>query len=290
MLPQPACSLLAVCIASLPLAAFAQVSFPELSDARGYAAAHMSLAVSRGTQALYGNPATLSFDERFEMELSGAMDFTKNSYKFAGLGIANSKLGPVALASSYHLLSLGPPGERSMAHFLTMAVAIPIAEIFHIGLSGQHLIFGPQDAYLFNLNVGIGINLMGMFNISLSAHNLFSHSSVNMPRCFALSNALIIPRDDHSELMRFTLEMRGNVDSHKPGVMLGTSLEYLFIKEMTLRFGYAYDHVQRANLLGVGASYASTYGGVDLGYRYTFNKAHNHVLALTGRLNMPPYD
>ncbi|MCL2626889.1 MAG: hypothetical protein FWD46_08790 [Cystobacterineae bacterium] len=275
-------SFLVACLAAtLPLSALAQVPLHDVTEARGYGTANMNFAAGRGTQALYGNPAALSFDERFEVEGSGTLDFAKNSYKFFGLGVADSKAGPVAAALSYHLLSIGPSGERTTAHMLTLALAMPFAKVFHIGLSmRQHFVRGPLDSNPFNLNAGIGVTLTDIITVSLSGHNLIHSSSIDTPRYFVLSasgNILGIVA---------TAEMRGNFDNHKSRFTWGGSLEYTFVGMLAVRGGYAYDQVQKASILGVGMGFSAPGGGVDLGYRHTFGGAQNNVLALTGRVNI----
>ncbi|MCL2259347.1 MAG: hypothetical protein FWC18_05945 [Cystobacterineae bacterium] len=274
-------SLFAASLLALPLSALAQISLHDVMEARGYGTANMNLAASRGTQGLYGNPAALSFDERFEVEVSGTLDFAKNSYKFLGVGVADSKAGPVAAALSYHFVSTGPSGERSSAHLLTLAVAMPFAKIFHIGISGrQHFVRGPVNSNPFNLNAGIGLTLTDIMTVSFSGHNLVNSSKIHTPRYFVLSGSGSILG------IVATVEMRGNFNEHKSRFTWGGSLEYTFLGMLAVRGGYAYDQVQKANILGVGAGFSAPGGGVDLGYRHTFGGAKNNVLALTGRINI----
>ncbi|MCL2013221.1 MAG: hypothetical protein FWG75_10605 [Cystobacterineae bacterium] len=279
MVPNSFFSFLAVCVVSLPLSALAQVPLNDVAEARGYGTANMSLAASRGTQALYGNPASLSFDERFEMEASGTLDFAKNSYKFIGLGVADSKAGPVAAGLSYHLVSVGPKEERSTAHLLTLGVAMPFAKVFHLGVSGrQHFVRGPEKSNPFNLNAGIGVTLTEVLTLSFSGHNLINTSKIHTPRYFVLSACGDILG------IKATAEMRGHFNDKKSRFTWGASLEYAFLGMLALRGGYAYDQVQKASILGVGAGFSVPTGGVHLGYRHTFGETKNNVLALTGHM------
>jgi opacity protein-like surface antigen len=275
-------SLLAVCLASFSLPALAQIPLNDVAEARGYGMANMLFAASRGTLALYANPASLSFDERVEIEGSGTLDFANNSYKFFGIGVADSKAGPVAAALSYHLVSTGPSEARTTAHLLTLAVAVPIAKMFHIGLSGrQHFVRGPQNSNPFNLNAGIGLTLLeNVLSLSASAHNLINTSSIDIPRYFVLSGSGNILG------LIATAEMRGNFNDNQSRFTWGGSLEYTFLEMLAVRGGYAYDQVQKASILGVGLGFSASGGSVDLGYRYTFGGMKNNVLALTGRIHI----
>ena len=244
--------------------------------------ANMYYAAARGTQALYGNPATLSFDERFEVEGSGTLDFAKNSYKFFGVGIADSKAKPVSAALSYHMVGLGPSEARATAHLLTLAVAVPVAKVFHLGLSGrQHFVRGDgYKANPFNLNAGLGLTLLeNLLSLSASAHNLIKTSSVDIPRYFVLSAS--------GKLLGLvaTAEMRGNFNDDKSRFTWGGSLEYTFLGMLAMRGGYAFDQLQKASILGAGLGLFAALGSVDLGYRHTFGGAKNNVLALTGHLH-----
>jgi len=282
MVPKSFFSLFAVCAFALPLAALAQISLNDVGEARGYGMANMYFAAARGTQALYANPATLSFDERFEIEGSGAMDFSKNSYKFFGAGVADSKAGPVAAALSYHMVHTGPEEFRSTAHLLSLAVAVPIAKLFHFGLSGrQHFIRGPKNSHPFNLNAGVGLTLLNnLLAFSLSGHNLIDTSSIHTPRYFVLSGS--------GNIADFvaTVEMRGNFNDKNSRFTWGGSLEYAFLGLLAVRGGYAYDQLQKASILGAGLGFFAPGGRVDLGYRYTFGGAKNNVLALTGCIHL----
>jgi len=282
MVPKSFFSFLAVCAFSLPLSALAQISLNDVAEARGYGMANMSSAAARGTQALYANPATLAADERFEVEGSGTLDFAKNSYKFFGLGIADSKAGPVAAALSYHLVSTGPTESRSTAHLLSLAIAVPIVKIFHLGISGrQHFVRGAQNANPFNLNAGVGLCLFeNVLSLSLSAHNLINTSSIYIPRYFVFSGSGNILG------LVATVEMRGNFNDNTSRFTWGGSLEYTLMGMFALRSGYAYDQIQKASILGAGLGFSAPGGGVDLGYRYTFGGAKNNVLALTGHISI----
>jgi len=275
-------SFLAVCALALPLPALAQISLNDVSEARGYGMANMYYAAARGTQSLYANPASLTFDERFEVESSGTLDFAKNSYKFFGIGVADSKAGPVAAALSYHMLSTGPKEARSTAHLLSLGLAMPVAKFFHFGLSGrQHFIRGAQKANPFNLNAGMGLTLLeNLLSLSLSAHNLINTSSVHTPRYFVLSGSGNILG------LMATVEMRGNFNDKQSRFTWGSSLEYTFLGMLAVRGGYAFDQVQKASILGAGVGFSMPGGGVDLGYRHTFGGAKNNVLALTGRIHI----
>jgi len=280
MLSKSFFSFLAVCTCALPLSALAQVSLNDMAEARGYGMANMLSSAARGTQALYANPASLSFDERFEVESSGTLNFAKNSYKFFGIGIADSKAGPVAAALSYHMVGTGPKDAQSTAHLLSLAIAVPIiAKMFHLGVSGrQHFIRGPQNSNPFNLNAGMGLLLLNnLLAFSLSAHNLMNTSSIELPRYFVLAGSGNIGG------FLVTVEKRGHFNNRQSRFTWGSSLEYSFREMFAVRGGYAYDQVQKANILGVGFGFFTPGGSVDLGYRYTLGGARHNVLALTGR-------
>jgi len=290
-------SLLACCLLFSPLAALAQVSLYDLGDAFSYGTAGMSSAGAFGIQALPANPASLSFEQCFGMEFSSALDFAKNSYKFVNLGIVNSETYPVAIGSSYRLLSVGPSKERSTAHILTLSASVLMGPIFHIGVSArQYFLLGPQNAYPFNFDLGILSHWFWIASFSLSAHNLIQHSSIHTPRYFAFSSAFRWSGLRTFDFITVIAEIHHSLDNDQLLFRLGGSLEYLFSKTLSMRLGYAYEwlplpydrQIQKGHVLGMGLGYTAAFGSVDLGYRHTFGGSHNRVLALTGRFWFEP--
>src|SRR4051812_4761385 len=87
--------------------------FRNLVHARSMAMGGAYRALGLGLETVVGNPAAMSLYQHYNLELSGAWDFTQQT-TLASAGVMDST-NRLAGGVAYHLVSFGDFGNRTLA-------------------------------------------------------------------------------------------------------------------------------------------------------------------------------
>jgi hypothetical protein len=214
----------------------------------------------------------------YQVELTGAYDFNgKDGY--GNVALRDSQTSDLAAGVSYNFLAIGGPNNRSFGHLGTVALALPIADVVSIGVSGRYLY--QTGAHVVNagtMDAGLAVRPVAAFIIALGASNVIDTRQEELPRYYSGSLAYLGQAFKLAADVRSTL--RG--DTGKPFLNVGG--EYMFGQSFYLRAGYGHDFAVSNNLVSGGVGFFGEGGGVDLAYRHEFGGSQSKLLALTVRL------
>ncbi len=161
----------------------------DVQQARNYAMGGAYHSLGLGTEAIEGNPATMSLFKRYQVELGGAWDIP-NGMAFGGLSVMDSASSDLAMGVSYQLLTFNSPYGQSTAHLTTLGVAYPITDWLHIGVSGRNqIIDGPYSTNSITVTAGIALRIYDLVVLGFTGANLIPVNSPLVNRYFALSLA-----------------------------------------------------------------------------------------------------
>jgi opacity protein-like surface antigen len=253
----------------------------NIQSARGYGMGGAWRALGLGAEAGTGNPAALAAFRTYRVELTGAWDWVGQDAS-GMVAVADSSTSALAAGVSYQLISLGKGTERATAHLNTVAMAVPIANSFLIGVSTRYLLMrGARQANAITGDAGVLFRPGEAFALGISAHNLIGTGNVELTRYYSahagvLAGQLSIAADvraDFTTNERTTLTYSGG-------------LEYVFGQSFPVRAGYTWNGFTRGSEVGVGIGLLTPGGGLDLSYYYDFGGEKGRLLALTFKVQV----
>ena len=232
-----------------------------------------------GTEAITGNPAAMSVYKRYVIEATGAWDIPLG-FGNAGLGLMDSTT-QVAMGVSYQFATFGG-AERRWAHLTTLAASVAIADIFHIGLSGQnHILTGASNTNSISVNAGLVFHPAAWFSLGVSGHNLISNYNVDLSRYFVASVSSLL----FGQLTP-VFDLRADFNQATARFAFAGGLEWLIAETVPVRLGYQYDGIAGHQYLSFGLGYFSNGNGVDLAYRHELGGGAGRLLCLTLKLQV----
>ena len=248
----------------------------DLTGARAYGMGGAWRAMGVGAETGTGNPASLSIFRTYRVELSGAWDWTGKD-AFAMASVADSSTSVLAAGVTYQVVTLGKGAARSTAHFNTLALALPLADSFLVGISTRYLVLtGARSANAVTGDAGLIFRPSQTVALGVSAHNLINTGNAELTRYYSAHAAVIAGvfsagadvRADFTTNERTTLTYSGG-------------LEFLVSRQLPLRAGYTWEGFTRSSQLSVGTGLLLKGGGIDLAYRHDIGGENGRLLALT---------
>jgi hypothetical protein len=277
---------LAVFIA--PLGAWGQVAVPppqlgltEMVNAKNYGMGGAFLALGDGTESIDGNPAALSLQKQYLIELTGAWD-VHTKYAFVSPSILDSTSGPIAAGLSYHLVTTGRGATQTTGNLTTLALAYPLSDNFHIGASVHHVLTtGAISGDGVTGDAGLAVRLFTGFVVAASAHNIIDIYNPLAPRYYALglgynSAPLMVAADFRTDWG----------DSSVTHYTYNAGAEYVLGDSFPLRAGYSFETTTHTNFLSAGLGFKLSGGGVDVAYRHELGGNQGRLHALSLRLQL----
>ncbi len=275
-------ALLLLAVSPLALAQTKTAQPPDLLDtmsARNYAMGGAYHALGYGNEAITGNPAAMSMFRHYQLEASGAYDFT-NQFGYGTIGLVDST-SEVAAGLAYQFVAYGPPGQRRTAHLSTAAASMALNDAISLGISVRHeAIVGYHSSNSVTMAAGLVVRPIQYLQIGLSGNNLIGVWNDDVPRYFVFSVAGMLPY-----LITPIFDLRADFNDPKgPRFAYSGGLEYVAANTFPLRVGYQYDSISHTQHLGFGLGYFTEGSGVDLAYRHELGGTNGHLVALTLKL------
>ncbi len=231
-----------------------------------------------GTETVSGNPAMLSMFRRYQLELGGAWDIP-NGYGFGGLSIIDSATNELAYGQSYVLATFDSPYGRSTAHLNTTAMAYPIADWLHLGISARYqLIYGPYATNSITIGAGAAVRLFDRWIIGFSGHNLIGVASPLVNRFFALSTSASF------SMLTPSFELRMDFNAPSPRFAWALGLEWIAGEVVPIRAGFTWDNITGQKYVSAGLGFFLEGSGVDIAYRHELEGFHGRLIAITIKL------
>jgi opacity protein-like surface antigen len=255
---------------------------PDLRDlmhARNLAMGGAYESLGYGAESIGGNPAALSIYKRYSIEASGLWDPAR-AYGMGSLALADSTNG-LAAGASYHFVTFGE-AERRWAHLATLALALPIGDVVHLGVAGRYQsISGATQANSITMNAGVVVHPVSFLSLGLSGHNLIDVRNADITRYFVASISALIAG-------QFTpvFDLRADFNQTKARFAYEAGLEWVAAMSFPLRLGYQYDGIAGHQYLSGGLGYFSDGSGVDVSYRHELGGAGGRMLALTLKMQL----
>ncbi len=252
---------------------------PNLLDtmsARNYAMGGAYHALGYGTESITGNPAALALYKRYQLEASGAYDFS-NQFGYGTIGLADSTT-EVAAGLAYQFVAYGPPGQRRTAHLSTAATALALNDAIALGISIRHeAIVGYHDGNSVTMAAGLVVRPVQYLTIGLSGNNLIGVWNDDVPRYFVFSLAGSLPY-----LISPVFDLRADFNDPKgPRFAYSGGIEWVVGQAFPIRAGYSYDDIDHTQHLGFGLGWFSDGSGIDLAYRHELGGTNGHLVSLT---------
>ena len=250
----------------------------EVGRARSLAMGGAFRALGAGTETVDGNPAGLSLQKRYLIELGGAWD-PRNPYGFGSLSVMDSVTSPLAAGLSYTLMSLGSGDAQRTAHVNTGAFAIPFGA-FHVGASMRHILMtGARSANALTGDAGALLQL-GPLSLGFTGHNLIDIRNPDFPRHYSAGLGFALP------IFSIAVDGRGYFEGEEPQYAFHTGAEFILARQFPLRAGYAHDNRRGSRTVTAGAGVFIQNGAVDLAYQHELGGSYSRLLAITFRLQV----
>jgi hypothetical protein len=265
--------------ADTPVTTFAPQALNDIMQARDFAIGGAYRAIGYGTESIGGNPATMSLFKRYQVELGGAWDIP-HGYGFGGVSVLDSATSAVAMGVSYQLVTFDSPYGRNTAHLNTMAIAYPIFDWLHVGVSARNqIVTGGYATNSITMSAGIAAKLFDVLVLGVTGQNLIDVASPLVQRFFAFSAAANIG------LFTPTFEMRADFNTRTPKYSWGGGAEFIAGELIPLRAGFVYDQIAgNAKYLSFGTGFFYQGSGVDIAYRHELGGFNGRLIALTIKL------
>jgi hypothetical protein len=264
-------------------------AFDEMIGPRATGAGGALRAAGAGSAAVFLNPGGLSLTRAYVIE--AAYDFRPgDNSNIVGASITDSVTTRVAAGLYYTFLNAQPGfgGVEYLrrGHEVGMAVAYPIGDVFHLGVTNKYLYVDTKAdsgalpgarAHGYTLDVGGILRLGSVLNLGVVGQNLVNVHSFEAPRTLGLGLAAVLST---LFLLEFdaVIRWRGLPDL-ATGTALGTrarasyhvGTEYFFGGAFPLRLGYSRDYRFAAtrddNFFHAGIGYITTAFGAEFGIR-----------------------
>lgn len=253
----------------------APAGIPDLQGARSLAMG-ASIGLPVGNEGLLTNPAAIAPGKRYAVEGLGVMDRrgADTTGGWFGGSVVDSMSAPVAVGFSYLRAAEGP----YTGNLWTLALAAPLADRLHVGVSGKYLsLRGPEKVGAFTVDAGIWWRVADLVAIGAAGYDLLDVSNDAVaPRGVGAGIALGSERVAH-----VTADWRADLDRlGKTANRYAVGGEVLLGKQLGLRAGFVKDEVLDARWWSAGLGLASQ-GGValDLAYRQGVDDASARTLA-----------
>lgn len=235
----------------------------ELMNARNFAMGQAYRAHGYGTEAIDGNPAALPLYKRYQVELTGGGDWGLG-WGLGGVGLADSASSDVGFGLSYHFVSYGRDETKRSAHLTTVAAALPIGELFSLGLSVRHqVIVGEPHTNSVTMGAGVIVRPLQFLTLAASGHNLIGVWNPDVRRFFSFGAS--------ANLGFFTPAFDMTADFEDPGAprfTFGGGLEWIAADTFPIRGGYLYDTHTRTHFVSAGLGLFEEGSGIDVSYRH----------------------
>jgi hypothetical protein len=253
----------------------------DILSARGYGMGGAWRALGVGAEAGNGNPAALGAIRAYRIEMTGAWDWTGKD-AFGMVAVADSVTSPLAAGVSYQLVTLGKGPERATAHVNTVAMALPLADSFLLGVSTRYLLLrGARQANAVTGDAGLLFRPSQAFALGVSAHNLIGTGNSELTRYYSAHAAVF------AGILNLAADVRADFETEDSATFTyNGGLELVLGQSFPVRAGYTWDGFTRSSQLGVGLGLMTQGGGIDLAYRHDFGGEGGRLVALTFKLQV----
>ena len=253
----------------------------NIQSARGYGMGGAWRALGLGAEAGTGNPAALAAHRTYRVELTGAWDWVGQDAS-GMVAVADSSTSALAAGVSYQLISLGKGPERATAHLNTVAMAVPIANSFLIGVSTRYLLMrGARQANAITGDAGVLFRPAEAFALGVSAHNLIGTGNPELTRYYTAHAGVL------AGLLSVAADVRADFTTNdRTTFTYSGGVEYVIGQSFPIRAGYTWNGFTRASEAGVGIGLLTPGGGFDLSYYYDFGGEKGRLLALTFKVQV----
>lgn len=253
----------------------------DLLSARGHGMGGAWRAFGVGAESGTGNPAALGIFRSYRVEITGAWDWVGQD-AFGMVAVADSVSSPLAAGVSYQLVTLGKDLERSTAHVNTLAMALPLADSFLIGVSTRYLLLrGARQANAITGDAGLLFRPSPAFALGVSSHNLIGTGNPELTRYHSAHAAVLVG------MLNLAADVRADFETNnRTTLTYSGGLELVLGQSFPVRAGYTWDGFTRSSQVGVGLGLLTQGGGLDLAYRHDFGGEDGRLVALTFKLQV----
>jgi hypothetical protein len=258
-----------------------QLGLTQMVNAKNYAMGGAFLALGDGTESIDGNPAALSLQKQYLIEVGGAWD-VHTKYAFVSPAVLDSTSGPLAAGVSYHLVTTGRAANQTTGNVTTLALAYPLGDNLNIGASVHHVLTtGAISGDGVTGDAGLAVRLFSGLVAAASAHNIIDIRNPLAPRYYAAGLGYVSPPLTLAGDFRTDLG-----DSSVTHYTYNAGAEYVLGDSFPVRAGYAFETTTHTSFLSGGLGFKLSGGGVDVAYRHELGGNQGRLIALTVRLQL----
>jgi hypothetical protein len=270
---------LALALLAAPAAAQGTVDPPvaeSYETGRGLALGLGGRASAASTSALQYNAAGLTIGRLYHIE--SVVGYEPGTTHFTiGAAVIDSFSSPIAMGLSYrYILGNGQYGHGGMEG--RVAVAVPIGDVFSIGVTGRYTSFWREGqpegdtrgpfAEGANIDASVRVSPIPGLHIAALGYNFIDYGSPLVPRLvggsisYTIDNIVMLAFDGLADLSTFHFAD----GSLRPEALFGGAVE-VFISGIPIRAGYSFDTGRDIHYITAGLGYVHEQFGVEISWR-----------------------
>lgn len=253
---------------------------PDLSGPRSLAMG-ASVALAASGEGLLVNPAAIGTQRRYALESLGILDRRGGDTTGGWFGgsVVDSMSGPMTAGFGYLRAQEG----AFTGHLWTLALAAPLAERLHLGVSGKALwLKGQEHVTAVTVDAGILWRVADLLALGAAGYNLVPIATDPVaPRGVGAGIAI-----GSAQVAQVTADWRADLDRlGETANRYAAGGEVLLGKLFAVRAGYVEDEVLDTRWWSAGLGLASRAGvALDLAYRQSVDDGAARTLAASLRL------
>jgi len=251
---------------------------PDFVPARPLAMA-ASIGVAAGNEGIYVNPAAMAARKRYTIEgmLLHDRRGAENADRYYGVSVVDSQTSAITAGVSY----LRDQGALYSGNAFHLALAGPLAETFHIGVTGKLFMLEGTTSYrAANVDAGAFWQVTDIVSMGFAGYNLISSGQNSVVTPMGAGAGFAVGTD---RIVQVTGDWRADFDRNggKTTNRYAGGAEGLVANLIVIRGGFMHDDTLGTNWWSAGTGFVTASAALDIGYRQSTTDSSAREIAAT---------
>ncbi len=237
------------------------------------------IGVAAGNEGIYVNPAAMAARKRYSIEgmLLHDRRGAENADRYYGASVVDSQTSSITAGLSY----LRDQGALYTGNAFHLALAGPLAESFHIGVTGKLFMLEGTTSYrAANVDAGAFWQVTEIVSMGFAGYNLVSSGQNSVVTPMGAGAGFAVGSDRYVQV---TGDWRADFDRNggKTTNRYAGGAEGLVANLVVIRAGFMRDETLSTNWWSVGTGFVTPGAALDIGYRQSTTDTSAREIAAT---------